>query len=38
MQTKSQNMEVHYHQHVEMKHFKEYFPEFLMIFILSAIH
>src|ERR1035438_1899915 len=31
--TQSENMEVHHHPHVEKKNFKEYFLEFLMIFL-----
>ena len=31
------NMEVHHHPHVEKKNFKEYFLEFLMIFLAVTI-
>ena len=31
-QSKTENMEVHHHPHVEKKNLKEYFLEFLMIF------
>ena len=30
---KNKQMEVHHHPHVEKKNFKEYFLEFLMIFL-----
>src|SRR3954462_6282708 len=32
-----QNMEVHHHPHVEKKNFKEYFLEFLMIFLAVTL-
>src|SRR5258706_9402389 len=32
-QPSTENMEVHHHPHVEKKNFKEYFLEFLMIFL-----
>ena len=33
VETEIKNMEVHHHPHVEKKNFKEYFLEFLMIFL-----
>ena len=32
-----ENMEVHHHPHVEKKNFKEYFLEFLMIFLAVTL-
>ena len=36
-QPSTENMEVHYHPQVEKKGFKEYFLEFLMIFLAVSI-
>jgi hypothetical protein len=33
-----ENMEVHHHPHVEKKNFKEYFLEFIMIFLAVTLH
>jgi hypothetical protein len=35
--SKIQNMEVHHHPHVEKKNFKDYFLEFVMIFLAVTL-